>query len=216
MKSLEELKSLRERAEREGAEAFVGEARRALESEDRNVRVAALRLLAYAPPEEAAAGLLRGLCDPARRVREVAVKSSRRALSNPGVAARLREMAEDEGEKRKIRERAFEALFGAGELPESAGRVLSAMAKLEKHRDAVLFRLAQLEPEGAVLELLRDFVKNGTREQAVTATRALCGFKIVNLGSFSEEERRRIARTYEPAAGRVWYWVPRAPKQALG
>ena len=56
---------------------------------------------------------------------------------------------------------------------------------------------------------LRYVIETGTKEEAVAATRALCGFKVVNLGAVPPAERRRVARTHELAQGRVFYWVPR-------
>src|SRR5438105_8411028 len=47
-----------------------------LDSDDRNIRVAALRVLASTDGPDAVTGILRGLDDPVKRVREVAAKSS--------------------------------------------------------------------------------------------------------------------------------------------
>ena len=64
--------------------------------------------------------------------------------------------------------------------------------------------------EVQVKALLQEFVKTGTREEAVAATRALCGYKVITLGEVDDEkERKRIARTCDLAAGRVFYWIKR-------
>ena len=43
----------------------------------------------------------------------------------------------------------------------------------------------------------------------LAATRALAGFKVINLGAIADPaERRRIAQTHEPAGGWVFFWVP--------
>ena len=56
-----------------------------LDSDDRNIRVAALRVLAFCDGPAAADGILRGLDDPMRRVRNVAAKSSVRFLDDPRI-----------------------------------------------------------------------------------------------------------------------------------
>jgi HEAT repeat protein len=189
----------------------------AMKRSDRNVRVAALRILGRGHGEKAANGIIAGLNDPKRRVREVAVKSSRPYLDDPRVVARLQEMIEDDNETDRIRGQALQALAGhfphqpdAPQVPQAAIRALELMAKAEKYRSAVLWRLLQMDLTEEVENLLREFVKEGTREQAVMATRALCGYRVVNIGVFDKEERRRIVQTSEVAAGRVFYWVERS------
>lgn len=186
-----------------------------MKSLDRNTRVAMLRVLAHERGEMAGRAVLAGLCDPVRRVRDVAVKSCGHYLGVPAIVERLRAMAEDAGENRKIRGSALQALAGLlgnapSKLPVAATSVLEAMARTDRLRAEVLFRLLQVDLTPEVERLLRDFVKAGTREEAVMATRALCGFQVVNLGQFSEPEKSRVMQTCELAAGRVWYWVKRA------
>jgi hypothetical protein len=186
-----------------------------MQSPDRNTRVAMLRVLAHESGEMAGQAVLAGLHDRARRARDVAARSCGHYLGIPAIVERLRTMAEDEGENRKIRWAALQALAGlVGEAPSRvpaiAADVLETMARTDRLRAEVLFRLLQVELTPEVERLLRDFVKTGTREEAVMATRALCGFQVVNLGQFSEPEKSRVVQTCEVAAGRVWYWVKRA------
>lgn len=189
----------------------------ALRSSDRNLRVAALRVLGSGQGEKAAGGIAAGLNDPKRRVREVAVKSSRAHLTDPRVVARLREIVEEEKEKTRIRNQALQALAGhfphepgAPQGPQEAVKALEVMAKAEKYRSAVLWRLLQMDLTEEVEALLSEFVKEGTREEAVMATRALCGYRVVNIGVFDKEERKNVVQANERAAGRVFYWIKRS------
>ena len=60
-------------------------------------------------------------------------------------------------------------------------------------------------------DVLRYVVETGSKDEAVAATRALCGFRVINLGGITRaDERKRITQTCERAWGRVFYWVPRA------
>jgi len=70
---------------------------------DRNQRVLMLRILARYPTPEASRGLLVGLTDAERRVRDVAIQASRHFLHFSTITKRLVAIATDEGEKRKIR-----------------------------------------------------------------------------------------------------------------
>ena len=77
------------------------------------------------------------------------------------------------------------------------------------------YYLREIMPEADRFEEARDVLRyvvdNGTRAEAIAATRALCGFKVANLGAFPDpDERRRISHTCEPASGRAFFWVPRA------
>jgi hypothetical protein len=119
-------------------------------------------------------------------------------------------MIEDDSEKRRIREQALHALIGSpkyGAPPPTAARSLVELAKIERYRDAVFFQLLQIAKTPETTALLRDYVKTGTREQAVAATRALCGYRVVNLGDLTAAERDRVTQTGERAAGQVWYWA---------
>ena len=52
----------------------------------------------------------------------------------------------------------------------------------------------------------------GTKQEAITATRALCGYRVRRVEEFSSDPElaARIPRECERAGGRVWWWVPRA------
>jgi hypothetical protein len=142
--------------------------------------------------------------------------SSRLYLDDPHVISRLQEMVEDESEKSRIRNQALQALAGhfphqpeAPRVPEEAVRALEIMAKADKYRSSVLWSLLQMDLTEEVESLLRAFVKEGSRDEAVMATRALCGYRVVNIGALDEEQRKRVVENNERAAGRVFYWVKR-------
>jgi hypothetical protein len=62
-----------------------------------------------------------------------------------------------------------------------------------------------------VKELLEAFVEDGSKAEAIMATRALCGYRVINIGQFDGNEvvQRTISQTCEIAAGRVFYWITR-------
>ena len=206
-----------ERLGNPSADELVEMALEALGSPDRNVRGQMVRLLAGQSAPRAAEGMLRALSDPARRVRRLAARLSWVFGSDEAIEARLREMAEDEDETVKIRSAAFHALSSGkflsslGTSPGEARSYFAALPDLERHRQMALDVLVSLDPlTDAARAILRYVVETGTREEAVAATRALSGFKVMNLGSFPDPaERRRVAQTCEPARGRVFFWVPR-------
>lgn len=180
-----------------------------LDSDDRNVRVAALRVLAWCDEPAAADGILRGLDDPKRRVREVAAKCSIRHLGDERVVDRLvKAIGEDDlGSTRA----ALEILGGQYHAPlglfalEPITGALATLAKLPKYRQDVLGHLLRTRNlTDDVAEILRDFVRDGTKEEAVAATRRLCGYRVERVELLDEE----TLRTAERAWGRVWYWVP--------
>ena len=198
------------------AEQIAEAALAGMSDQDRNVRVMMLRILDQQKTPGAIAGILLGLNDAERRVREVAVKCSVPHLSDIRILKRLREIALDEKEKRKTREYAFGHVVSS--LQNSKKKVSTDFSKLvmkeslesERYRQKVLFHLVMLDLTEKAEELLKYFIKNGTREEAVTATRALCGFKVINLGGINDrKEKKKIMQTCELAAGRVWYWVKR-------
>lgn len=186
-----------------------------MRSEDRNVRVLMLRVLKGQSGPKAMQGILAGLNDTKRRVRAVAIGSSVGFHGYPEITDRLRAIALDEHETRRIRRLALDALTGtagspAGELTANHIHALHVLAQNDAYRSGLLFRLLLLDLTGPVEELLREFVASGTREEAVMATRGLCGYRVVNLGQFeSEQTRAYITHMCELAAGRVWYWVKR-------
>ena len=179
-----------------------------LDSEDRNVRVAALRVLAFCDGPTAVTGILRGLDDPVKRVREVAAKSSPRFISEPGVVARLQQ-AVARGETGSARP-AFEVLAGSHVSPyglaqfEPISDALAALARLPRYRAQVLSALLRawsLNPETETI--LREYVAGGSREEAVAATRRLCGYRVMRKEILSAEQ----LLVAERALGDVWYWV---------
>jgi hypothetical protein len=91
-----------------------------------------------------------------------------------------------------------------------------AAPSLALYRAQALQILVSLDPlpEGA-RDMLRYVMETGTKEEAVDATRALCGFRVVHIGAYpNQREARRIAQTMEPARGRVFFWVPRRDPEA--
>jgi hypothetical protein len=193
-----------------------------LASDDRNVRVLMLRVLSGQSGFRAMRGIVAGLNDPKRRVREVAIKSSTNFHDYPEVTERLRAMAADEHETRRIRLFALISLAGGvgplvSDLTAGDVRALESLAKLDAYRSTVLFGLLRLDLTETVEDLLREFVKTGTKDEAVMATRALCGYRVVNLGHFETGSavQKYVIETCEIAAGRVWYWVKRDQYDAL-
>jgi len=188
-----------------------------LDDPDRNVRFQMLRLLGTQVRPEAASGVLRALSDPSRRVRKLALGLSVLYAGNDSIEARLLEICDDEGETRKLRSAAFQALSSGSFLvslatsSEAARKYFEEVPDLEKYRRSALNLLVSLDPlSDEMRDVLRYVVDAGSKEEAVMATRALCGFRVINLGGVPPAERKRIAQTCEPAWGRVFYWVPRA------
>lgn len=180
-----------------------------LDSEDRNVRVAALRVLAFTEGPVAVEGILRGLDDPVKRVREVAAKSSPPFLSDPRVLARLQKAVAD-GETGSARP-AFAVLagthvstYGLSQF-EPIAEALAGLARLPRYRRqvlAALVRASSLTPETEAI--LREFVANGSKEEAVAATRRLCGLRVARRELLGEDELRGAERAW----GDLWFWVP--------
>jgi HEAT repeat protein len=195
----------------------IDEALAALSSDDRNVRARAIKILAQHSGRLAAEGMLKGLNDPKRRVRENAAKLCGAFARHPEIAVKLQQMVNDSAEKLKIRRYALAALLGGhvdrASAPELniAKESIEQLLQSEAHRQAILLGLLQLELSDKVVTLLKTFVKDGSKEEAVAATRALCGFKVMNLGSIKDPtERRLVASTCDLAFGQVYYWVTRA------
>ncbi len=192
-----------------------------LDDADRNVRFQMLRLLGTQVRPEAAPGILRALSDPARRVRKLALRLSVLYAGNSAIEARLEEICFDEGETRRIRSAAFLALSSGtflaslAESSEAARKYFEDVPALEKYRGSALKLLVSLDPlTDEMRDVLRYVVETGPKDEAVTATRALCGFRVINIGGVSPTERKRISQTCELAWGRVFYWVPRASEPA--
>ena len=190
-----------------------------MQSEDRNERVLALRFIANHASDATAAAVLAGLSDPARRVREVALKSCAKFMDRREFVDRVRDMIEDDGEKRRLRGGAL-LLLGGGmaawaSSPPSAEAIgaLRDLTTLESYRRPILSRLVgsrQMTP--AVKELLNAFVVDGTKEEAVVATRALAGWRMAHVGESGPDRaaRREFEQTHDRVfPDTVWFWVRR-------
>jgi hypothetical protein len=182
-----------------------------IRSEDRNVRVAALRVLAIVEDPAAVEGLLLGLDDEKKRVRNVAAKSCLRWVQEPRITARLQRAIED-GETGSARP-AFELLSGLyisayDNAHPIMTDVLASLARADEHRMNVLTALLRAPLHDRVRELLQDIVDHGTREEAVLATRRLCGLRVVRLEPLPPELQAKIKQTCERAWGQVWWWAP--------
>ncbi len=204
------------------SEALIETALLGMQSQDRNIRVLMLHILKWQTGEKAMHGILAGLSDQKRRVRFVAIKSSGNYHLFPEITQRLQAIITDEGEKRKIRRTALSVLTGASfnaisDLTQTAISALETLAKTEKYRFTILFGLLQLDLTDRVEELLRQFVKEGTKAEAIMATRALCGYRVVHVGLFENDKalQKHIVQTCELAAGRMFYWITRTEYAAL-
>lgn len=201
---------------------IINSALKGLRSDDRNVRVLMLRVLGAQSGERAMRGILAGLSDAKRRVREVAIKSSLNYRDHPEVALRLKAIIMDDGEKRRIRRLAIDALAGGvgalvEDLTAAAADALGSLAQMPQYRFDILFGLLRLDLNERVEELLREFVKGGTKEEAVMATRALCGYRVVHIDVFEGDKatQDRVRQNSEIALGRAWYWMRRDEYAAL-
>ena len=202
-------------------EALVATALAGMHDADRNVRVAMLWTLGRHPVGAAADGILAGLGDAERRVREVAIKCAQPFLADARVRAALVAIARDEAEKRKLRELALDALCGQvggranGPLPAAAVTTLADLLRDDAYRRAVIERLVRTELTPDVRALLEDVVRDGVPAEAALAGRALTGEVVINLGSVDDDRQRAtIAATHDPAYGRVYFWTARAPVEA--
>ena len=189
------------------------EALEAIKSPDRNARVRALRAVFLDPEPEGADVIIAGLGDSKRRVKEVALKSSKPYLGDPRVVDRITAMVKDESEYHRIRDKAMFALGGgfpkvneAGQMPEPAISALKSLAAVDKYRGAVLGRLVRMGLTPEVEALLKEYVRSGTKEEAVAATRALCGYRLVNWGKAKPAD---LAAAGAVHASGVDYWIRR-------
>ena len=190
-----------------------------LDDDDRNVRVRAVWALSVLDDPQVVDGTLRALRDPARRVREVAMKSANpRVLGSAEVVEELRRIAEDEGEIDRLRRYAFWALSSVkarDALPELAAESMRDLMGSEQFREQLLRRLCnprvapRLDP--ARREILQEFVRTGTKDEAVMATRALCGQVLVSVNRWlPAEHRQRLREQYDegPSAYTETRWMP--------
>jgi HEAT repeat protein len=148
-----------------------------LENDDRNLRVAALRILAaYRDRDDVVGALLVASHDPVRRVRALALSLA--PPEHPAVRDRLTEVAQDDDEYHRIRTDALARLAKRPLDPETL-EALRRILDRESDRRRILFTLASRRLDDVAAEVLRDIVRNGTKEEAIAATRALCGWVLV-------------------------------------
>ncbi len=187
----------------------------AASSSDRNCRAKAAKALRLMKGESNAETLLKLLGDSKRRVRDSAVRSARAFLSDIRVVEKLKTISLDESEKTKIRRAALEVLLGMDGGLGAIGSILKApefcsILENEAFRARILPGLLGIELTSRVENLLKEFVKYGTREEAIAATRALCGYRVINIGSITDVEKRaEIRANCEVAFGEVFYWIRR-------
>ena len=198
------------------ADEIIETALAGMQSPDRNVRVLMLRVLNKQSGAKAMQGILTGLHDGKRRVRAVAIKCSRNYHHFPEIVNRLKAIALDEQEKNKIREAALSTLAGSeghlvAELTDTAAEALESLAQMPKHRFQILLQLIRLDMNDNVKALLQAFVEHGNKQEAVMATRALYGYRVVHITMFQNDKaaEQYIRQTCEIAHERMLYWIPR-------
>lgn len=184
---------------------------------DRNVRVAMLRVLGmlFRGPR-VVDGVLAGLRDPMRRVREVAIRVGQHNVDDDRVVSALTRIVEDDAETNRLRGLAFFVLsrsMDRGVTPGIVSDALATLAATNGYRSRVLRRLcavADVTPD--IEKLLREFVRLGSKEEAVQATRALCGYRLVRLADVPADDRALLAAASERDALTGDYWVPRTAR----
>lgn len=148
-----------------------------LRSDDRNLRVAALRILAsYRERDDVVGALLTASHDRVRRVRALALSLA--PAEHPAVRARLVEVAQDDDEYHRIRTDALGRLARRPLDPETL-EPLRRILDRESDRRRILFTLASRRLDDIAAEVLREIVRSGTKDEAIAATRALCGWVLV-------------------------------------
>jgi hypothetical protein len=199
------------------ADAALIAADAAMASDNRNLRVAALRVLQGLATRSDAAStvsartsiLLMGLNDSSRRVRAEAAKLAPAYLASPTIAQRLLDIACDIREKRKIRSSAIFALTG-NRIPHR--RLVSVLrGMLEHQRDRGIATIALLRAEAcpAVSNLLRSVIARGDRREAVLATRAMSGDRLASVMEMNEDERASLSPADRAMQALTWWWVRR-------
>ena len=190
-----------------------------LDDEDRNVRVRAAWVLWLFPDPRATEGILRAMRDPVRRVREVAIKcAAPHHVGAPAVVDALRRIAEDVTETDRLRRNAFFVLSSVrtrDALPEIAAESLRELMDSQRFRSSILARLCKARGhalDDATRSLLQEFVRSGTKDEAVMATRALCGQVLVAVNRWlPPEQRQRLRDRYDAGPGDQFAetrWVP--------
>lgn len=202
------------------AAALLSAARDGTANADRNVRVAMLRVLRGIPElhahPETRDIVIAALGDPKRRVREVAVRVAGSFVDDANVADAVRSVVENERETSRIRGIAFFVLSvpraGSSPSTEIATSALAALSASNGYRKRVLRRLCYVpDPDEAVVGLLRDYVAVGTKDEAVDATRALCGYRLARLDDFDNAAARQWVSTHCERSQHDTreFWVPR-------
>jgi hypothetical protein len=197
-----------------------------LDSDDRNVRVRAVWALSVVDDPRATEGILRGLRDPARRVREVAMKStSPHHVGSPEVVAELRRIADDQSEVDRLRRGAVGVLTSVrtrDALPDIAAESLRELMDSSRFRTGILRSLCSARAHGlddAGRAILQEFVENGTKDEAVMATRALCGQVLVGVNRYLPPHvRQRLRDQYDAGPGSEYtdtVWMPTAAVHEL-
>ena len=188
----------------------------AMDSPERNERVRALRVLALYADERATAAVLTALRDPKRRVREVAIKAARpHHVSSPDVVAELRRITEDEEETDRLRRNAFFVLSSSATqagVPDVAHEALTGLMDSERFRAPILLRLCKSPNQtDASRAVLREFVRTGSKDEAVAATRSLCGQLLVRVdGWIPPDVRQQVRERYDAASPPFQgCWIPR-------
>ena len=197
----------------------------AMASRDRNVRVKAVWVLSLYADPQATAAVVRALGDPVRRVREVALKAVRpHHVDSPEVWRAVQEIADAEDETNRLRQHAFFLLSESvvrDRLPEVAEATLRSLLDSDRYRASLLHRLCWSgRHTAASRDLLREFVRTGSKDEAVMATRALCGQRLMRVdGWLPADLRQRVRDRYDAApdvhGGVPLCWIPAADADAL-
>ena len=152
-----------------------------LSDPDRNLRVLGLRVLGwYRERPDVASALARASRDPRRRIRRIAVQLL--PADRLDGARRLLEVAQDPAEHHRIRVEALLKLTRWGQSEETLSG-LRSLIEQRADRGRVLIALLAQPVDEAARDLLEHIVDIGTKEEAVAATRALCGFRLVRSDS---------------------------------
>jgi hypothetical protein len=196
-----------------------------LESDDRNVRVRAVWALSVLSGPQATEGVLRALSDPVRRVREVALKAVRpHHVGSPEVWNAVRAIADNEAETNHLRQQAFWVLSASvvrDQLPDVAEETFQSLMDSDRFRGSLLIQLCRATSQTpASRAILHEFVQSGSKEEAVMATRALCGHRLMRVDAWLPADiRQRVRDTYDPApdvyGGVPFCWIPGADAEDL-
>jgi hypothetical protein len=184
--------------------------------DDRNDRVAALRVLGwYLHDDRVAEAVLRATHDPVRRVREIAMRLL--PVRHPGASERLLAIATDDDELHKLSRLAFARLARRDLGPETMESIRDLLDAPRYRSRVLLTFLTQRVPVGADA-LLEHIVRVGSKQEAVAATRLLCGYLAIRKdnGFWNETlQEADIDWLFTPgtmAKARYvrYYWLPPA------